>query len=169
MIDDEFEPGPDHARLAALTGRWRVCGRILADPDGSLDDDAADLVATCEAAWILGGRFLESRYEGTCLDGVFEGRGLLGFDNHRRRFVSTWVSSTDTELAVHDGEWDEARAALVMTGLMHDPRGGGRIRTTEVTRVVDAASLRFEKRVHPREGGEIAIAEFAFDRWVDAD
>lgn len=169
MIEDEFEPGPNHTRLDPLAGRWRVSGRVLADPDGSLADDAAPLVAMCEATWILGGRFLESRYVGACLDEPFEGLGLTGFDEHRRRYVSTWVSSTDTELAVHDGEWDDARAALVMTGLMHDPRGGGRVRTTEVTRILGNREQRFEKRLHTREGEEIVIAELVFERAADAN
>ena len=47
---------------------------------------------------ILGGRYLEQRYEGTMMGQPFSGIGVTGFDNYKKKFVSTWVDSMGTAI-----------------------------------------------------------------------
>lgn len=141
--------GPAHGRLRALAGRWRYEGTLALEGEPRLVLDG-----TSRNRLLFGGRFLCTAVNGRILtEGTddppqpFRGRGTLGFDLAQDRYTSTWISSTDTEIACLEGEWSDAARAFVLRGLMNDPLTGTRIETTEVTTVRPDGTHHFLKSI----------------------
>lgn len=88
------EPGPGHAALQPLAGRWKYTGKFWMEPG----QPPIETTGTIERKWILGGRFLEEKVAGTGFDGKpgFEGLGLLGYDNGQKQYTSTWLCNMGT-------------------------------------------------------------------------
>jgi hypothetical protein len=99
------QPGPEHAKLQPLVGSWTYTSRFWMDPD----QPPVESKGTIERDWILGGRFLEERVTGEGFDGKpgFEARGLIGYDNGRRKYTASWVSSMCTGSCLGLGEASE--------------------------------------------------------------
>jgi hypothetical protein len=58
------QPGPEHARLRPLEGSWTFTSKFWMDPS----QPPLETKGTIERRWVLGGRFLEERIEGTGFD-----------------------------------------------------------------------------------------------------
>jgi hypothetical protein len=88
------KPGPGHAKLAPLAGNWTYTCKFWMDPNQS----PLQSKGTIERKWILGGRFLEEKVQGTHFDGKpgFEGRGLIGYDNGQQKYTTSWTCNMGT-------------------------------------------------------------------------
>ena len=53
---------------------------------------------SCEAAWILGGRFLHQSFKGDMMGQPFEGQGWIGWDKVRGAYVSMWIDNFSTAM-----------------------------------------------------------------------
>lgn len=95
-------PGPAHAKLKPLAGKWTYTCKMWMDPNAS----PVETKGTIERKWILGGRFLTETISGTGLDGKpkgFEGFGLIGYDNVLKKYTYTFVCSMGTGTATGEG------------------------------------------------------------------
>lgn len=95
-LAEAAKPGPEHARLKALEGSWTYTCKCWMDPN-----KPAESKGTIERKWVLGGRFLEERVNGTNFDGTpgFEGFGLLGYDNGTKKYSMTWTCTMSTSVS----------------------------------------------------------------------
>src|SRR5262245_30923417 len=90
-------PGEQHARLKYFVGTWDVKGT------GAMGESTG----TATMALIFGGRFLALEIKGEGGGKSFEGRGLLGYDNGKKRWTSVWADNMGTGIALGDGEEKE--------------------------------------------------------------
>lgn len=65
---------------ANLAGSWITTTSIWMSGPGS---EPMVTEGTSEKSWVLGGRWLEERYQGTMMGRPLEGRGMTGFDNYK--------------------------------------------------------------------------------------
>jgi hypothetical protein len=88
------QPGPEHATLKPLVGKWTYTCKFWMDPS----QPPMESQGTIERTWVLGGRFLEEKVTGTTFEGKpgFEGFGLIGYDNGRQKYTSSWVCNACT-------------------------------------------------------------------------
>lgn len=104
-MEEAGKPGPEHTKLQPLAGNWTFTCKFWMDPS----QPPLESTGTIERKWVLGGRFLEEKVSGTNFDGKpgFEGFGLIGYDNGRKQYTSSWNCSmgtgTCTGLGVCDG------------------------------------------------------------------
>lgn len=124
-------PGPEHARLARLSGEWDVALRFALGPDAQQTVHAA-----AHNRMILGGRFLVSEYAaaeplmGMPLEGMF----IYGFDRRAERWTAITLDTFGTYhveasgLAASDG-------AIVMPGVNRDPKTGREEKFENVMRI----------------------------------
>ncbi len=75
-------PGPLHQRLDDLAGKWDVAVQY------KLGNKVQNGTATCEANWILDGRFLQQDYHSQLQGKPFHVLQILGYDNQRKKFMS---------------------------------------------------------------------------------
>jgi hypothetical protein len=99
-------PGPEHAKLEPLVGNWTYSGKFWMDPS----KPPMECSGTIERKWTLGGRFVEEKWSGKGLDGKsdFEGLGLVGYDNGRKIYTSTWACNMGTGICTGTGGCDAA-------------------------------------------------------------
>ncbi len=80
---------------------------------------------TLEQKWILEGRFLQQTYQGELMGSRFSGIGYIGYDNSRKRYLSTWMDSAGTTIHTRTGSFDRDGKTLTLTGRWRMPLADG--------------------------------------------
>src|SRR6185503_20208185 len=107
-------PGEAHKWLEAMVGTWDAKISMWMAP-GSAPQEST---GTSENKWVLGGRFVEQRYEGTFMGQPFSGLGYTGYDNFKKKYIGSWMDNMGTMMMVSQGE--AAGKTLTMTSTMDD-------------------------------------------------
>lgn len=96
-------PGPEHARLTAMTGTWDVEMTFHVRPDGP--GVAAKATSTIRS--LLGGLFIEETIEGTLNGAPFTTLAWTGFNASTHQYEATRIASTNTARIAETGAYDE--------------------------------------------------------------
>ena len=79
-------------------------------------------VAPCsEVVTAIGELWTTSRFEMDFMGSKFVGSGTLGYDSLKKKYVGTWIDSMNPTITAMEGEFDEAKQAMVMHYDMYDP------------------------------------------------
>jgi Protein of unknown function (DUF1579) len=119
---------------------------------------------TSENKMILGGRYLEQRYEGTMMGGPFSGIGVTAFDNYKKKFVSTWVDSMGTGIMMMTGTFDKAGKIITSWGMMDDPAAKKTMKAKTAVTIVDADHHTYESWHTGPDGKMIKDLEVSYSR-----
>lgn len=106
LAQDFQKPGPEHEKLKELVGDW----------DAVMDMGGQKSKATATYKAICGGMWIESDFQGDLGGFKFQGRGLDGYDQKRKKYVGVWADSVDSAPMNFAGDYDPATKLLVMTG-----------------------------------------------------
>jgi len=109
-------PGPAHAVLANRVGTWNLKVRMFLSPDAPPEESAG----TSTMQWTLDGRFIQDTTAGSFAGTPFRGQGLLGYDNLKHVYVSSWVDNMSTGIMASEGTYDEKTKTFAFTGAMPD-------------------------------------------------
>lgn len=131
---DYAKPGKFHEMLAACDGDWT--GEVSMWMDPSAPPTVS--TGTCANKMILGGRYQHSTFTGNMMGMPFEGINILGYDNAKKMFVSSWIDNFGTGMLNMEGTLDEATNTINFTGKQSDPVTGKDIDVRETFRVIDA-------------------------------
>jgi hypothetical protein len=126
-------PGDIHKMLAKSVGSWKEDVTIWMQPGAPPTISSAE--ATSEM--ILGGRYLQSKNTGSFMGQPFEGISVMGYDNAKKVFVSSWIDNMGTGIMYMTGTWDPQSKSINFSGTMVDPMAGKDIAVREVFRIVD--------------------------------
>jgi len=114
-------PGENHKKLDTLVGTWDTKVSMWMMPGAP----PATSTGKSKNAWILGGRYLEQRYDGTFMGAPFHGLGYTGYDNVTKKWWGTWIDDMSTGLMASEGTMDgegtwsfDSKMADPMTGQM---------------------------------------------------
>ncbi|MGA7992542.1 MAG: DUF1579 domain-containing protein [Thermoanaerobaculia bacterium] len=132
--------GPAHKAMEAAVGSWDVKTKAWMAPGAPPSESAG----TSENKMILGGRFLEQRYEGTMMGQPFSGIGVTGYDNYKKKVVATWIDSMSTAIMVMHGSWDKSRKVLTSYGTMDDVVSKKPMKMKSKVTIVDADHHTYE-------------------------
>lgn len=94
--------GEAHRVLDAKVGTWKVKVRMF-NPDGSVQSES-DM--TSEGKWIMNDHYVEETVTGSFGGMPFAGRALIGYDNLRKKYVSTWYDNMGTGVMFGEGTYD---------------------------------------------------------------
>ena len=92
--------------------------------------------ATCEAKWILDGRFLQQDYQSRFQGKPFHVVQLLGYDNRRKKTIEIMIDNLSTGLMHNEGSISEDGKVITNVGESH--------------RSVDEQALQAPHRHHHR-------------------
>ena len=87
---------------------------------------------------IMGGRYLKMSYQGTMMDMPFKGMGIHAFDNHSKKYISTWIDNMGTGILVSKGTLDKTGNVLTQFGVVDDIFTGKKVKSKTVTTLVNA-------------------------------
>lgn len=113
LAQEPQKPGTEHEELKYLVGEWDA----VMDFAGQKSKCTAIYKSICDGMWV------ESDFRGN-LGGVpFQGRGIDGYDQIKKKYVGIWVDSMGSAPLHMEGTFDEKAKRQTMTGETHGPDG----------------------------------------------
>jgi hypothetical protein len=104
------KPGKQHEALKYFEGTWDTDAKFMTEPGKPM----AESKGTERAEMVLGGFWLAYEYKGEMLGSPFTGRGTMGFDQQKRKYVGTWIDSMKSGLFLSEGTADEDGKVFTM-------------------------------------------------------
>ena len=106
------QPTPHHKLLSKDAGTWDASIKMWT-PGSNTEPMVSKGV---ETNTMLGGFWLVTEFKGEFGGQTFEGRGQLGYDTSKGKYVSTWIDTMGTEIMIMEGDFDEKTSTLTLTG-----------------------------------------------------
>ena len=142
-------PGAPHKVLASMAGSWITKTKSWMEPN----KPPMESTGTCEQKMLLGGRFLQQEFSGEMMGSTFTGIGVTGYDNHTKKYVSTWMDSMGTAIYFFEGTASADGKTITQESRYADPIQGP-MKWRWVTRIVDDNTLVFEMYGTDKRGKE---------------
>jgi hypothetical protein len=133
-------PGVQHKALKTMTGSWSATVTMWMEPGKPPMKETA----AATKKMILGDRFLAEEFSGQMMGKPFSGMGLNGYDNSKKKYVSTWVDDMTTAILYLEGTADRANKVITVEGEGIDPMTGKLKKARAVTRLVGPKKHIFE-------------------------
>ena len=124
-----MQPGPNHAVLGRLAGKWKTKISLWMGPG---DPQATEGTATYE--WNLGGRYLIDHQTGSFAGMPYEGMGIEGYDNGKKEFFGVWIDNMGTGVMHLTGQADADGQGWTLAGPVFEPSQGRDIMVREAIR-----------------------------------
>ncbi|MPS63781.1 MAG: hypothetical protein DI622_19495 [Chryseobacterium sp.] len=159
---DYATPGDMHQMLAKSDGVWNGANTTW------MENGAKPMTSTSEATnkMIFEGRYQISEHKGNFMGMPFEGMSITGYDNAKKKFVSTWIDNMGTGIMNMEGEWNASTKSIEFKGKMTDPaRPGKDCEVREVYTFVDDNTQKLEMYgPDSKTGKEYKTMEITFTR-----
>ena len=153
-------PGEGHKALEPLVGSWNAkITSWMAPGSAPITSDG-----TSEIAWVLGGRYLQQKHEGTFLGQPFSGIGYTAYDNYKKQYLGTWMDNMGTSILSMAGTADPTGKTLAMEGKMDDFLTGRVMAIRSTLRIVDGAHNVYEMWAPGPDGKEYKMMEIDYTR-----
>ncbi len=94
------QPAAHHGHMKPLAGDFSIKGKMFsAMGEMPFEGDVS-------TTWVMGNRFLRTKYTGAFMGSPFEGFGLMGYDNVRQKYQNTWAMTIATGMDWSFGSYD---------------------------------------------------------------
>jgi len=154
-------PGEHHKHLDYFVGKWRTKTKMWMGGPGS---QAVESDGTSEVEWVLGGRYLLDRHQGSLMGQPYEGMGLTGYDNYRNMYTGSWLSNMSTNMLIMTGTRHPQTGVFTYYGEMDEPGIKVIGRTVKyVTRIIDRNQYVFEI-IDLHAGDDYKVIEITYTR-----
>jgi hypothetical protein len=157
---DYGTPGPAHKDLASGVGTWKVATKMYVAPGAPPQESTATSKIT---SWWDGRYFVED-FDGVMPEGPFHGLSITGYDNLKKKYVTTWMDSMSTGIAVFEGTCDASGKVFTFHGDMPDPPSGKLVKSRTVVTIVDSRTRKFEAFGPGPDGKEFKTMEMLYTR-----
>jgi hypothetical protein len=153
-------PGEMHQMLAKDDGEWE--GQVTQWMDPAAPPSVSKSTATTKM--IMGGRYQQSMHSG-CFDGMpFEGMSLVGYDNAKKVFMSSWIDNMGTSFMNLEGKLDSATRTIRFAGQCTNPMDGSQMNIREDFTYVDDNTQKMTMYGPDMTGKEYKMMEIVFTR-----
>lgn len=142
-------PGEHHKHLEMLAGKWSTASQFWPAPGAPV----VESTGRAEHKMILGGRYLQTTYEGEFGGMPFAGTGVVAYDRYKQNYVETWGDTMGTMILVSEGSCDGRGTARIMKAEFDDPMTKRRVFMRSVYRIEDANHYTLEM-YHPAPDGQ---------------
>ena len=152
-------PGEPHKLLASMAGNWATKTKSWMDPS----KPPMESTGSCEQKMLLDGRFLQQECTGDMMGQPFTGIGVSGYDNHTKKYVSTWMDSMGTGIYFFEGSASADGKTITQESAYDDPIEG-HMKLRGVTKIVDNNTQIFEMYGTGKSGNEAKMMEITYTR-----
>jgi len=156
-------PGPKHHRLDSLVGVWRV--QLTLRPAAK----APPIVSTdlvCHMRWIVGGRYLEEKTEGTLGGKPYIRQGYLTYHTLLQRYEYLTMDNLDTGFMISSSVSDEDARVSTYGSFVQAGDGqdivGRVMKLRYVWFLEDVKQPSMQMYVTPPANQEFLLAEFVY-------
>ena len=157
-MQEHATPGAPHQLLNHCIGKWRTETRMRG---------MAPTSGTAEFRWILGNRYVMQEFAGQMMNMPYEGVGLMGYDNYKKKYTSSWADSLSTTMNHSEGIPDGSGQVIQFHGTMDEYLTG--IHDKPVKYVLDLSEDdRIVLEVHDLASGpDSRVVEIVYTRLQD--
>ncbi len=145
-----MQPGEMHAMLAKSNGMWTEQMEMWMAPG----QPSVASTATVSNKMILGGRYQQGNHVGKVQGMPFEGISTVGYDNAKKKFISTWVDNMGTGVMYAEGDWNDNEKSIEFKGKQVDPLSGNELPWRETFRIIDNDTQQMEMYMTTPDGQE---------------
>lgn len=130
---DYATPGEPHKAMAKGAGNWEGETTMWMAPGAP----PVTSKSSCTSKMAMGGRYDVTTFSGSFMGQPFEGMSIMGYDNSKKAYVSTWIDNMGTGMMRMEGQPDASGKTITMTGKMTDPATGKECDVKEINTFVD--------------------------------
>lgn len=176
-VKKEMPPMPDSATMQKNWEAFMTAGpvhKMMASWDGTWDGEVTMWMAPgapeqknktlAMNKMVMNGLYQESTHTGNMMGMPFNGKSTVGYDNHRKEFVSTWIDNMGSGIMVLRGPWDEATKTMNLRGKTTDPGTTAEMDVRETFKVVDDNTQVMEMFMVMPDGSEFKSMSIKFTR-----
>jgi hypothetical protein len=159
----------NHKLLADMNGSWNYAIKMWMNPDPNAKPQESKGTATRKSA--MGGRYATMDVtgklqmpgeDGKMKDMQFKGMAVEGYDNVKKKFVSSWIDNMGTGIAYSEGTYDPASKTFTFTSEM-EMMPGMKTPVREVLKMTDKDHMMMEW-YETHGGQEKKTMEIAYTR-----
>lgn len=152
-------PSEPHKQFASLAGSWSTKTKEWMEPG----KPPMESTGSAEMKMVLDGRFLQQEFTGDMMGHSYSGIGISGYDNLRKRYVSTWIDTMGTGIFTMEGTASADGKTITLKG-QHAELGGGQMTHRAVWKIVDDNTQTFDMYGTHRGGKEMKMMEITYTR-----
>ena len=152
-------PGEPHKQFAALVGSWTTTTREWMEPG----KPPMESTGTAEMKILLDGRFLYQEFNGQMMGQPFNGIGIDGYDNMRKKYVTAWMDSMGTGIFLMEGTASPDGRTITLRGSHPEP-GGGTMTHRAIWKIIDADNQTFDMYGAHHGQKEMKMMEIVYTR-----
>ncbi len=153
-------PSAGHKALEQKIGKWKLAVTMFMAPG----TPPIQSTGTSEVKWILDGRYVEDVTEGEAMGQPFHGKGLVGYDNLKKKYVSTWIDTMSTGVMTGEGAYDAAKKTWTYTTSIPDVMAGEYTKGRSIERFVDNDHWVMQSFTPDPNGDEFLSMEIHYTR-----
>ena len=159
----------NHKLLADMNGSWNYSIKMWMNPDPNAKPQESKGTATRKSA--MGGRYATmdvngkmqmNGKDGKMSDMQFKGMAVEGYDNVKKKFVSTWIDNMGTGIHFSEGTYDPATKTFTFASEM-EMMPGMKMPVREVLKMTDKDHMLMEW-YETHGGQEKKTMEIAYTR-----
>ncbi|RYY88071.1 MAG: DUF1579 domain-containing protein [Chitinophagaceae bacterium] len=153
-------PGNEHSLLKEGSGTWD--GEVTMWMAPGAPEQTAMMIT--ENKMLMGDRYQQSTSKGNMMGMPFEGVSTVGFDNHKKKFISTWIDNMGTGIMTMEGGWDSTTKTINFAGSMVDPATGEDCAVRETFTIIDKDHHLMQMYAKGEDGKEFKTMQIHFRR-----
>ena len=161
------KPGENHKIFKDMVGKWSYVVKWWMSPQAPPMESTGTTV--CKS--VMDGRYFISNHDGKMqmpgadgkmTDMAFQGMAIEGYDNVKKKYVSSWIDNMGTGIANSEGTYDPATKTLTYTGT-YEPMPGMVTTMRQKLTITDADHHSME--MFENQGGtEVKTMEITYTR-----
>jgi hypothetical protein len=160
----------NHKLLASLAGNWTYNIKFWMNPDPSAKPQESKGNASTKP--VMAGRYFVMDVsgkmqmpspDGKMKDVEFKGMGIDGYDNVKKKFVSSWIDNMGTGIEFSEGTYDPATKTFTYASEM-ETVPGMKTKVREVLKIADNDHHTFEWYEDRGTGQEAKTMEISYTR-----
>jgi hypothetical protein len=159
--------GENHKLLAGMVGTWTYTVKMWMNPSAppTSSTGSAVIKAIMDGRYFVGdftGKMQMPGADGKMKDMPFKGMSMDGYDNVKKKFVSTWCDSMGTGIMISEGTYDAASKTFAYAG-EYEGMPGMKSKVRMTVKIVDKDHHNFEFYEN-RGAGEAKTMEINYTR-----
>jgi hypothetical protein len=157
---DYMTPGDVHKMMAKWDGTWTGDVTMWMYP-GAPEQKST---STAVNKMVLNGLYQQSTHTGDMMGMPFNGMSTVGYDIHKKEFVSTWIDNMGSGIMMLKGPWDEATKTITLKGTMMDPGTKTDTGVRETFQIIDDNTQEMKMYVMTPDGKEFNTMNIKYTR-----
>lgn len=154
-------PGEAHKFLGTFAGKWTYTSKSWESKDAKAEESTGK--ATMKM--IMGGRYLQQDVKGKMMGMNYEGMGITGYDNLKKKTITTWMDNMGTGMVVGSGDLDLQKKLITEQGEFSCPMEADSSRNYRSEwSVLDKNTMTFTMYHTPAGKDEMKMMEMVYKR-----